>query len=133
MRHRLIIALTICAVLGFYAQQAFAAGCSEHQSCMPPSSPSHTSGTGDQGCGCPPVDAQLSSHSCQPSTLVQRYQRAILNPAFQHPEPDDASFSYSMQDNIAPTSHAGRSPHGLKINEPPLSYPIYLQTLALLC
>lgn len=132
MRHRLIIAVCIAAVLGLYTQHAFAAGCADPQNCMPTSAAGHSGGTSSQGCDCPPGNTRFSDNGCQTSILVKHRQQAILNLASQKPERVDAGLHLAPQSHRFAICQAEWSPHSIKIDKPLLSYPIYLQTLALL-
>lgn len=131
MRYRIIIVLTLFAIFGFYTQQASASSCSARHNCMPPLSSGHTGGAGDQDCGCPPGNVQLLGHFCGASRLLRGFPQLILPSDTHQPVHYDAGQPFSIEANISTNPMAFA--HGRCINLPPLSYPIYLQTLALLC
>ncbi len=132
MKLRLIIFLSIFAAFGFYSQQAYAASCSAHRSCMPPMDAGHTDGAGGQGCDCSSGGAQLSGRTCGTIPLVQQTRQLFLRPLSYQLEPVDAGSHAFRLENITMTDPTGL-PRGPDNDLPPLSCPIYLQTLALLC
>lgn len=126
-RHILIV-LTLLIGLGAYTHQAEAVTCPTHGTCES----SHEADLNVGHCFCAPWDAQLTSHCSRPDMSSQWLRQVFVRPDFKSPRFYAPAFSPIGRNRIPILNRTGppRRPHQ---SDSPLSYPIYLRTLTLLC
>ena len=131
-KHYFTIIIALLIGLGAYAHQTGAITCPSQNDCSSTHNTGHTAGPHSNACSCSPWSTQLSDHCGRPDILSKRFQQAFVRP---DPKPSLLSalgFSPAHRNQI-PISDRTGSARCLHKTDSPLSYPIYLRTLALLC
>jgi hypothetical protein len=131
-KHYFTIILTLLIGLGAYAHQAVAITCPSHNDCSSTDSTGHTAGTHRDTCLCPPWSAQLSDHCGRPDIMSRRLQQAFVRPDSKPSLLSALGFYPALRNQIPILNRTGPA-RCLHKTDSPLSYPIYLRTLALLC
>ena len=134
MSHRLlIIILSFCIGQGILVVHAHAGNCVAGNSCMPTHDHgvNHTASENSDSCSCSLWSTQLSNHACRMDSLFQQVQQVFVRSASKHSPFYALALPSARPDHISLLNRTG-PPHRLFKTDSPLSYPIYLQTLALL-
>jgi len=131
-KHYFTIILTLLIGSGAFAQQADANACPIHNDCSPTHGTGHTAGTHSNTCFCSPWSTQLSDHCGRPDILSQWLQQAFVRPDSKLSQLSAPGFFPARRNQIPILNRTGPA-RCLHKSDSPLSYPIYLRTLALLC
>lgn len=127
-----VIILMLVIGLGANAHPVGAADCAKGNACMPIHGAVHSTGGHHHLCSCG-LWSEPAGHSCRLKGFLWPIQPAIVPPASHYPVLSALGFPAMFLDRIPELDRRGLLPQRLNKTESPLSYPIYLNTLALLC
>ncbi len=128
----LIVILSLFISLGAFAHPAGATDCDFASTCIPMQGTAHSTGGHINHCSCNLLRTP-SGHTCRLEGLLERFQRAIGPPAAKRPGLTALGLAAVRWGRIPRLEHRELLPQRFNRSNSPLSYPIYLQTLALLC
>jgi len=131
-RYITIVLSFLIGVSGVFAHPAFAADCAAHATCAPVRDVGRSAGGNSRHCACTLWHSQPAAPSCRLTSLLQTSRQRFLNPTFKHIQLSGLGLSGRCLDRV-PTMNRLGPIHRLNSTDSPLSLPIYLQTLALLC
>lgn len=127
-----IILSLLIGIGGALAYPVYAADCTTHAACTPVHDTGRSAGGGNHPCICFLWNSRLADQSCRLASLLQTSQQRFLPPTLKHIQLSGLSLFTSFRDRMPALNRMGPA-HRWDSTVPPLSVPIYLQTLALLC
>ena len=127
----LIITLSLFISLGAFGHSAGALDCVPDNICVPEQGTGHSAGHG-ANCFCGLWNTP-SNRSCRLENLLETFQSAFVPPASKRTALLVHGLPAVRWDRIPRLDHRAYLPQRLSKTDSPLSYPIYLQTLSLLC
>lgn len=127
-----IILSILIGIGGAFAYPAYGADCTARPVCTPVGDAGNSTGGGNHPCACFLWHSQLANHACRLTHLLQTTQRQFLTPTFKHIQLSGLSMSINCWDRLPTLNRTGPT-HLWDPTGPPLSVPIYLQNLSLLC
>lgn len=128
----LVIILLLLIGSGAYAHPVGAADCAPGATCMPIHSNGHSAGGHNSPCFCS-LWSTPSGSACRLESFLELFQPAIAPPGSQNRVLSILGWPAVPWDRIPRLNRRGLLPRRLNKSDSPLSYPIYLSTLALLC
>ena len=118
---------------GIFGYPAFAAECDAHE-CSAPihAAAGHAASSGHRHCTCSLDTLQATDAACRLTILLQPSQKPFFSSETQRTKLSNPGPATLQRDRISISDRLGVV-RGLNKTASRLSYPIYLQTLALLC
>jgi hypothetical protein len=127
-----IILSFLIGIGGIFANPAYALTCTAHATCAPVRDTGHSAGGGAHPCACFLWHGQLTDRSCRLTSLLQAFRQRFLPSTFKPIQLSGPGVFTRCRDRLPTLNHMGPD-HRWASTVPPLSVPIYLRTLALLC
>lgn len=116
---------------GIYAHPTLASDCADQAHCAPSHAAGHAANTGHPHCACSLSIPQMADAACR-LAILQSSQKPLFNPKSKRTHLSGLALSPLHQDRISIFNRLG-AVRRLNKTDSPLSHPVYLQTLALLC
>jgi hypothetical protein len=128
---KILLALLI-GLAGIFGHPAFAADCDDHECGTPIHTTNHAANSGHGHCACSLNTPQTADSACRLTILLQPSQKPFYRSETQRMPLSGLGPAALHQDRLSISNRLGLV-RRLNKTESPLSHPIYLQTLALLC
>jgi hypothetical protein len=126
------IILTLLIGLGGASSAAYAGNCAGQGTCVPVHRSDHAADATAHHCSCSLNFAEMADAACRLAMLLQSSAQRLLPLSHNHTRLAGLDTAIPNHDWMSIFGRSSNT-HELNKTESPLAYPIYLQTLALLC